>query len=67
MGEFGVYDREAPADARLAWVRSVREACDSHRWGWAMWDYSPSFGLLPQSGARIMAPDMLRALGVGTA
>lgn len=67
VGEFGVYDREAPAEARLAWVRSVREACDSRRWGWALWDYSPSFGLLPRSGARTLAPAMLSALGIGTA
>lgn len=65
VGEFGVYDSEAPHDARLAWVRGVREACDTRGWGWALWDYSPSFGLLPSSGDRILASDMLQALGIG--
>ncbi|WP_082552632.1 cellulase family glycosylhydrolase [Methylobacterium sp. Leaf456] len=65
VGEFGVYEPKAPVEARLAWLRSVREACESRGFGWAMWDYSPSFGLLPPSGARVMAPDTLRALGIG--
>lgn len=65
VGEFGVYEPKAPTEARLAWLRSVREACEARGFGWAMWDYSPSFGLLPPSGARVMAPDTLRALGIG--
>jgi len=65
VGEFGVYEPKAPAEARLAWLKSVREACEARGISWAMWDYSPSFGLLPPSGARVMAPDTLRALGIG--
>ncbi len=65
VGEFGVYAPKAPAQARLAWLESVREACEARGFGWALWDYSPSFGLLPPSGARVMTPDTLRALGIG--
>lgn len=65
VGEFGVYEPKAPTEARLAWLHSVREACEARGFGWAMWDYSPSFGLLPRSGTRVMTPDTLRALGIG--
>lgn len=65
VGEFGVYAKRAPEAARLAWVSHVRRACEGRGWGWALWDYSPSFGLLTDGQqTRRLEGDMLASLGL---
>jgi len=63
VGEFGVYAKDAPAEARIAWVRAAREAFERRGWGWALWDNGSDFGLR-QAGTGVLDPTMLRALGV---
>lgn len=64
VGEFGVYAKAAPAESRLAWVRSAREAFERRGWSWALWDNTPSFGFrLDAAQGKAINPDLLRALG----
>lgn len=67
-GEFGARDRLNPA-ARLAWLASVRAACEAEGVGWALWGYDDSFGLnvkRPPGEGGQLAPDVLTALGLQT-
>ena len=50
VGEFGTYARTAPRAARLAWLQASREGFERRGFGWAVWDSSPSFGLLSGDG-----------------
>jgi len=63
--EFGVYrDYAAPAD-RAAWLHDVRTALERNGIGWAMWDYSGSFGVVTKKDGKAVADDgVLRALGM---
>jgi endoglucanase len=63
--EFGVYRAYAEPRDRAAWIRDVRIALERHGIGWAMWDYSGSFGVVTKEEGRA-APDelTLRALGL---
>lgn len=63
--EFGVYRTYADPHDREAWIHDVRSALERHGMGWAMWDYSGSFGLVSKKDGRIMVDDMtVRALGM---
>jgi endoglucanase len=64
-GEFGASHR-LNASARLAWLATVREACERRSIGWALWGYDDSmgFGLHPPAGPRRLARDVLQALGL---
>jgi hypothetical protein len=64
-GEFGASQR-LNTPARLAWLTSVREACESQDIGWALWGYDDSMGfaLHPPGDRRRIDPDLLRALGL---
>jgi endoglucanase len=42
LGEFGV-NRRVPVAQRALWTRVVREACDAHAVGWAVWDFAGTF------------------------
>ena len=44
--EFGVYRALAEPQDRAAWIKDVRTSLERHNIGWAMWDYSGSFGVV---------------------
>jgi endoglucanase len=62
--EFGVYRKYADPKERAAWITDVRTALEKRNIGWAMWDYSGTFGLVTKSSGNA-APDeaIVRALG----
>ncbi len=49
IGEFGVYDK-APDDSRERWTKAVRESCERHGFGWAVWDYRGGFAVRDAAG-----------------
>src|SRR6266478_2880639 len=63
--EFGVYrDYSDPQDL-AAWLHDVRTAFEHNGIGWAMWDYSGSFGVVMKKDGKAVADDgVLRALGM---
>jgi endoglucanase len=50
LNEFGALRFKSAREARLAWLRAVRETAQANRFGWAHWDYNQGFGLLDESG-----------------
>jgi endoglucanase len=62
--EFGVYRKYADPKERAAWITDVRAALEKRNIGWAMWDYSSTFGLVTKANGNA-APDeaIVRALG----
>jgi len=63
--EFGVFREYADPHDREAWIHDVRTALERQGIGWAMWDYSGSFGVVTKKDGR-SEPDKitLRALGL---
>lgn len=62
--EFGVYRKYADPKARAAWITDVRTALEKRNIGWAMWDYSSTFGLVTrENGAPTPDEAIVRALG----
>jgi len=49
LGEFGVY-QAADAASQRRWISTVVHACETHGWGWAVWDYNDSFGVRRPDG-----------------
>jgi endoglucanase len=66
--EFGVYTLVAPPDSRDRWIRDVRELCQAHGVGWAMWDYAGGFrvAVTDAQGRRSLDPECLKALGLAS-
>ena len=64
-GEFGASQR-LNTQARLAWLSTVREACEGQGIGWALWGYDDpmGFALRPPGDRSRIDPDLLRALGL---
>jgi endoglucanase len=63
--EFGVYREYADSQDRAAWLHDVRTALERSGIGWAMWDYSGSFGVVTKKDGKTVADEgVLRALGV---
>ncbi len=63
--EFGVYRPFADPRARAAWLHDVRTALEKNGIGWAMWDYSESFGVVTKSEGKTTVDDVtLKALGL---
>ena len=63
--EFGVYREYADPQDREAWIHDVRTALERHGMGWAMWDYSGSFGVVTKKDGRNVPDEItLRALGL---
>lgn len=62
--EFGVY-RHAESQDRAAWIKDVRTSLERHNIGWAMWDYSGSFGIVTKKDGKT-TPDesAIEALGL---
>jgi endoglucanase len=63
--EFGVYRAYTDPHDREAWLKDVRTAFERHDIGWAMWDYSGSFGVVTKKDGKA-TPDetTVRALGL---
>jgi aryl-phospho-beta-D-glucosidase BglC (GH1 family) len=62
--EFGVYRHAQPQD-RLMWIKDVRTTLERHNIGWAMWDYSGSFGVVTKKdGKNVLDEDTAKALGL---
>ena len=63
--EFGVYREYSDPQDRAAWLHDVRTALEHNGIGWAMWDYSGSFGVVTKKDGKTVADDgVLRALGM---
>ena len=64
-GEFGASER-LNEPARLAWLTTVRRACEQHAIGWALWGYDDSMGfaLHPPGDRRRIDPTVMGALGM---
>jgi len=64
--EFGVF-RHAEEKDRVTWIREVRTSLERHGIGWAMWDYSGSFGVVTtKDGQHVWDPATGNALGLRT-
>lgn len=50
VGEFGVYE-PAPKESKKRWLRKVVSECESHGWGWAVWEYEGAFGVHAPDGS----------------
>jgi len=63
--EFGVYREYSDPQDRAAWLRDVRTALERDGIGWAMWDYSGSFGVVTKKDGQAVADEgVLKALGL---
>jgi endoglucanase len=63
--EFGVFREYADPHDREAWIHDVRTSLERHGIGWAMWDYSGSFGVVTKKDGRSVPDEVtLRALGL---
>jgi len=66
LGEFGASAALTPL-ARTTWLRAVREACEAHGIGWALWGYDDVMGFAvarPPGPHPALDPGVLRALGL---
>ena len=62
--EFGVFLNADPQD-RTAWIKDTRSALERHNIGWAMWDYSGSFGVVTKkNGKNTLDDETVKALGL---
>jgi endoglucanase len=62
--EFGVFRRADPQD-RTRWITDVRTSLERHDIGWAMWDYSGSFGVATKKdGQATLDENTVKALGL---
>jgi len=62
--EFGVFRHSDPQD-RARWITDVRASLERHNIGWAMWDYSGSFGVVTNRETRAKLDEVtVRALGL---
>jgi aryl-phospho-beta-D-glucosidase BglC (GH1 family) len=63
--EFGVYRAYASPQNRNAWIRDTRTALEKYGIGWAMWDYSGSFGVAVKTNGKAVPDEAtLGALGL---
>jgi endoglucanase len=63
--EFGVYRAFSDPQDRAAWIKDVRTALERHNIGWAMWDYSGSFGVVTNRETKAKLDEVtLQALGL---
>jgi endoglucanase len=63
--EFGVFRHSSDPQDRAQWISDVRTSLERHNIGWAMWDYSGSFGVVTKSeGKATLDETTLRALGL---
>jgi endoglucanase len=69
IGEFGVYRQPEAAKAaddgsRLRWLEAVRNTAEARGFGWALYAYHSSFGLVPDDATAKWDEAMLPALGL---
>jgi len=63
--EFGVFRFGADAQDRTRWITDVRTSLERHDIGWAMWDYSGSFGVVTNRDTKARLDEAtVRALGL---
>ncbi len=63
--EFGVYREYSDPQDRAAWLHDVRTALERNGIGWAMWDFSGSFGVVTKKDGRAVVDEcVLKALGL---
>jgi endoglucanase len=63
--EFGVYRAFSDPRDRAAWIKDVRTSLERHNIGWAMWDYSGSFGVVTNRETKAKLDEVtLKALGL---
>jgi aryl-phospho-beta-D-glucosidase BglC (GH1 family) len=63
--EFGVYREYADPADRGAWLHDVRTALEHNGIGWAMWDYSGSFGVVTKKDGKTVGDEAaFKALGL---
>lgn len=63
--EFGVYRAFSDPQDRAAWIKDTRTSLERHNIGWAMWDYSGSFGVVTKKdGKATLDGTTVRALGL---
>ena len=63
--EFGVYRAFADPQDRARWIQDVRMSLERHNIGWAMWDYSGSFGVVTNRETKAKLDEItVRALGL---
>jgi len=63
--EFGAYRPATDPTSRANWINDVRTALEADGIGWAMWDYSGSFGVVTKKdGKAVVDEGLLRALGM---
>ena len=46
VGEFGCYQPTVPHATYLAWLEDALTMCESHGWGWALWNIDGKFGIM---------------------
>jgi aryl-phospho-beta-D-glucosidase BglC (GH1 family) len=63
IGEFGVYRKFAPREARLEWHEAHRAAFEARGWGWALWDYLGDYGIVQSPKGRPYDGELLDRLG----
>jgi endoglucanase len=64
--EIGIHNTRSMT-TRLAWFRTVREACDESHMGWGLWGYDDGFGFgiqLDKAAPHPLDPEILQALGL---
>ena len=64
IGEFGIYRKYAPREARLVWHRELRSSFNARGWGWALWEYVGDFGILQPGADRPYDSELLETLGL---
>ncbi|GIV13314.1 MAG: hypothetical protein KatS3mg021_1596 [Fimbriimonadales bacterium] len=52
VGEFGAYNK-TPHKVVLAWMRDMLELWKAAGWGWALWNFEGSFGILNSQRADV--------------
>jgi endoglucanase len=63
--EFGVFRYFSDPHDRATWIKDVRTALELHNIGWAMWDYSGSFGVVTDRQTKAKLDEVtVRALGL---
>ena len=63
--EFGVFRNFTDPRDRAAWIKDVRTAIERHEIGWAMWDYSGSFGVVKKKDGKPTQDEItVKALGL---
>ncbi|HUA14510.1 MAG TPA: cellulase family glycosylhydrolase [Verrucomicrobiae bacterium] len=63
--EFGVFRNYSDPQDRARWITDVRTSLERHNIGWAMWDYSGSFGVVTKKdGKATLDENTVHALGL---